>query len=260
MNTFKEKLRRGESITMIGNSIPSSYAAEMVASAGFDAVMIDLQHSAIGLHEVNDLARAVRAQGCAPVVRVAANEAWQITKVLDGGIDTIVAPMVNTAEECQKFISACYYTPLGDRSFGPYLGQVITRQSIQDYYAQTRDRLFPIAMIENEEGVRQAEKIMRTEGLGGIYIGASDLSISMGLDCVPDYRNAQLLDTVASLLALGARLGVPVGAFAPTLEDSMLLKSLGARIVWVGSDQGFIKAGCSARAQHYQESISMSRS
>lgn len=62
MTTLKARLRQGQAITMIGNSLPDTYAAEMVASAGFDAVMIDLQHSAIGLHEVNDLARAVRAQ------------------------------------------------------------------------------------------------------------------------------------------------------------------------------------------------------
>lgn len=62
MTTLKARLRQGQAITMIGNSLPDTYAAEMVASAGFDAVMIDLQHSAIGLHEVNDLARAVRAR------------------------------------------------------------------------------------------------------------------------------------------------------------------------------------------------------
>jgi len=252
MNTLKQRLGRGDSITMIGNSIPDTYAAEMVASAGFDAVMIDLQHSAIGLHEVNDLARAVRAQQCTPVVRVAANDPAQITKILDGGVDAIVAPMINSAEECRRFISACYYAPAGERSFGPYLGQVITRQNIQDYYAETRARLLPIAMIENEQGVAQAENIMRTEGLGAVYIGASDLSISMGLDCVPDYRDSRLLDPIVALIEMGARCGVPVGAFAPTLEDSLLLKSLGARILWVGSDQGFIKAGCAARSQQYR--------
>ncbi|ALX23002.1 aldolase [Bordetella pertussis] len=97
MTTLKARLRQGQAITMIGNSLPDTYAAEMVASAGFDAVMIDLQHSAIGLHEVNDLARAVRAQGCAPVVRVAANDPAAITKVLDGGVDAVVAPMINSA-------------------------------------------------------------------------------------------------------------------------------------------------------------------
>jgi 2-keto-3-deoxy-L-rhamnonate aldolase RhmA len=255
MMTLKERLSNGETITMVGNSIPSSYAAELVASAGFDAVMIDLQHSAIGLHQVNDLARAVRAQQCAPVVRVAANEPAQITKVLDGGVDAVVAPMVNSAEECRRFISACFYAPLGERSFGPYLGQVIHGQDIQTYYAQTRQRLLPIAMIENEEGVAQAERIMNTEGLGAVYVGASDLSISMGLDCVPDYRNSRLFDCVAGLIELGARCGIPVGAFAPTLEDSMLLKSVGARILWVGSDQGFIKAGCAMRAQEYRKAI-----
>ncbi|AOB24836.1 MULTISPECIES: HpcH/HpaI aldolase family protein [Bordetella] len=259
MTTLKARLRQGQAITMIGNSLPDTYAAEMVASAGFDAVMIDLQHSAIGLHEVNDLARAVRAQGCAPVVRVAANDPAAITKVLDGGVDAVVAPMINSAEACRQFISACYYAPLGDRSFGPYLGQVIQRQSIQDYYAQTRDRLLPIAMIENEEGVRQAERIMRTEGLGAIYVGASDLSIAMGMDCVPDYRNARLLDCIKGLIDLGERCGIPVGAFAPTLEDSLMLKSLGARILWVGSDQGFIKAGCAARAQQYHAESSPRR-
>ena len=255
MTTLKERLDRGESITMIGNSIPDTYAAEMVASAGFDAVMIDLQHSAIGLHEVNDLARAVRAQQCTPVVRVAANDPAQITKVLDGGVDAVVAPMINSADECRRFISACYYAPLGERSFGPYLGQVIRRQGIQDYYAGTRERLLPIAMIENEQGVAEAERIMRTEGLGAVYVGASDLSISMGLDCVPDYRNPRLRDCITGLIELGARCGIPVGAFAPTLEDSLLLKSLGARILWVGSDQGFIKAGCAARAQQYQAGV-----
>lgn len=102
-------------------------------------------------------------------------------------------------------------------------------------------------MIENEEGVRQAEQIMRTEGLGAIYVGASDLSIAMGMDCVPDYRNARLLDCIKGLIDLGERCGIPVGAFAPTLEDSLMLQSLGARILWVGSDQGFIKVGCAAK-------------
>lgn len=96
MTTLKARLRQGQAITMIGNSLPDTYAAEMVASAGFDAVMIDLQHSAIGLHEVNDLARGARP-GCAPVVRVAANDPAAITKVLDGGVDAVVAPMINSA-------------------------------------------------------------------------------------------------------------------------------------------------------------------
>lgn len=255
MTTLKQKLKNGEAITLIGNSIPDTYAAEMVASAGFDAVMIDLQHSAIGLHEVNDLARAVRAQRCEPVVRVAANNPAQITKVLDGGVDAIVAPMINSVDECRRFITACYYAPYGDRSFGPYLGQVIHGQSVQEYYAETRDRLLPIIMIENEEGVAQAEQIMRTEGLGGVYVGTSDLSISMGLDCVPDYKNPRLLERIVGLIETGTRCGIPVGAFAPTLEDSLMLRSLGARILWMGSDQAFIKSGCLARAQQYHASL-----
>ncbi|WP_353147499.1 aldolase/citrate lyase family protein [Pollutimonas bauzanensis] len=255
MTNLKKKLSEGHCITIIGNSVANSYASELVASSGFDAVMIDLQHSAIALADVNDLARAVRAQGATPIVRVTSNNAPEITKVLDGGVSAVIAPMVNDAQSCRQFVESCLYSPLGQRSFGPYLGQVIEQKGIEQYYNETTERTLPIAMIETDEGVENAEGIFSVPHLGAVYVGASDLSISLGLGCIPDYSNPALLERVVHLFEIGRKHGVAVGAYAPTLEDTIKLKKLGARLLWVGSDQGFIKEGVIRRTAAYQKAL-----
>jgi 2-keto-3-deoxy-L-rhamnonate aldolase RhmA len=246
MRTFQpgalsQKLRNGEAISIIGSAVPGTYLTEAMAAVGYDAVWLDLQHTQTDLSQLSDMARAVRVQGSAPMVRVAALDESIIGRIMDMGVWSIVCPMVSSPDHAETFVRACSYHPRGNRSWGPYLGTVAAGQSAADYFSRAEHDVVPIAMIETLEGLKNADAIMATPGLRGIYVGTSDLSIELGLGPVPDVKHPLLRGHLRDLIRIGQNHGVAVGGYAAAIADTIGLRADGARLLWAGSDHAFAR-------------------
>jgi 4-hydroxy-2-oxoheptanedioate aldolase len=203
--------------------LANTHSAEVMANVGFDWLCVDLQH---GLIEVGDLSRmlpAISTTETTPIVRVAGNDPKEIMKVLDTGAMGVIVPLVNYADEAAAAVSACRYPPDGTRSFGPIRASIYGGQG---YAAEANGEIVCIVMIETKEGLGNVEEIVATPGLGGVFIGPMDLSLSLGLPPSGDSEDPRIVAAVDTILSTCKRARVPVGIYAGDLE--VALKRLAA--------------------------------
>ena len=242
-NAALAKWRRGEPSVGAWLSVGNVHIAELVANAGFDWVVLDLQH---GLIEYGDLLRmlpAISTTETTPLVRVSGNNLPEINKVLDAGAMGVIVPLVNTAVQAAAAVSACRYPPDGTRSFGP------TRAALyggRNYAAEANGQIACIAMIETQEGLDNLEAIVSTPGLGGIYVGPSDLALSLGLPPRGDSDEPRHVAAVERILAACKRAKVPAGIHTGGLEWSRRRLAMGFDFVTLGSDIGFMMQAVTA--------------
>jgi 4-hydroxy-2-oxoheptanedioate aldolase len=205
-------------------------------------VCIDLQH---GLNDYDGMANALAAMagsGATPLVRVPWNEPGIIGRALDAGAAGVIIPMVNSVEEAQRAVSACYYWPAGARSFGPItLG---ARGGFAGIEA-ANDQVLCIPMIETREAVEQIDDILAVPGITAVYVGPADLAITYGLRPGLDQSdhdwNAGIAKVVASCVAHDVIAGVhSAGPLAATRGAQ------GFRMITVSSDLGAVAAGFAA--------------
>ncbi len=242
-NAALAKWRRGEPSVGAWLSVGNVHIAELIANAGFDWVVVDLQH---GLLEYGDLLRmlpAISTTETTPLVRVSGNSLPEINKVLDAGAMGVIVPLVNTAEQAAAAVSACRYPPDGTRSFGP------TRAALyggRNYAAEANGQIACIAMIETQEGLDNLEAIVSTPGLGGIYVGPSDLALSLGLPPRGDTDEPRHVAAVERILAACKRAKVPAGIHTGGLEWSRRRLAMGFDFVTLGSEIGFMMQSVTA--------------
>ena len=192
-NNLFELWKKNEPAINAWLSIPNSFTAEAVGKMGWDSVTIDMQHGQNDYISAIPMVQAISKSNAVPMIRVPWNEPGIIMKMLDLGVLGIIAPMINTKEDCEKFVSYCYYPPIGQRSFGPMRAQVVYGS---DYYQHANKNIVSLAMIETKEAVENLDSILSVPGLTGIYIGPADMSSSYGLPPKFDVREDPVFSNI----------------------------------------------------------------
>ena len=195
-------------------SLSNSFTAEAFGKMGWDSVTIDLQHGQNDYSSAIGMLQALSNGNSVPMTRVPWSEPGIIMKMLDLGVLGIIAPMINTKEDCEKFVSYCYYPPIGQRSFGPMRAQVVYGS---DYYQHANENIVSLAMIETKEAVDNLDDILSVPHLTGIYIGPADMSSSYGLPPKFDVRE----DPVFSNIKMIAKKEKEKGKIAGILNGSV---------------------------------------
>ncbi len=156
---------------------PSSFIPELLSAEGFDYVCVDCQHGLIDYNEMWPMLQALAGSDATPVVRVLSNDTAWIGKALDAGAEAIIVPMVNSRNDAEHAVAACRYAPEGVRSFGPVRAGLHLGTDPSDVNRE----VVCLVMIETVAAVEVAGDICATAGLDGVYVGPTDLAISMGL-------------------------------------------------------------------------------
>jgi 4-hydroxy-2-oxoheptanedioate aldolase len=177
-NAVKEKWRAGEVAYGAWLTIPSSVSAEAVAHQGFDWTCVDMQHGAIDYATALSMITAIDTTASIPFVRVPWNDFAVINRMLDAGAMGVIVPMVNDANQARDAVAACRYAPAGARSWGPVRAQYSVGP---DYFTRANDLVACIVMIETKEAVERLDEILEVPGVDAVYVGPSDLSITLGL-------------------------------------------------------------------------------
>ena len=191
-------------------TIPSAVSAEAAARAGFDYVCADNQHGVIDYETSTSLAHTILLGGSRPIARVPWNEPGIIGKMLDAGVEGVIVPMVNSAEEAAAVVRACRYPPLGARSYGPILAGL--RNS--SYASDANEIVAAIPMIETAEAVGHLDDILAVPGVNAIYVGPADLSLSLGLPPGNNDDRAEFTDALTTIVDACRRHGVVPGIHA----------------------------------------------
>jgi len=242
---LKARLKSGPAVGCHWLSLGSPAIAELAAEAGSDAIVIDTQH---GLWDRSSLEAAIGAvAGRVPVlVRVADQSDYAIGSALDAGAHGVIVPMVNTAAECAKAVSATQYPPHGHRSGGG-------ARTSADFaaYRAAAQHLVASVMIETAAAVEAAEAIAATPGLDMIFIGPGDLSLSLGSSQgQPDFEAA-----VDKVMAAGRAAGVPVGIFTTGLDQAVARARQGHCFVVAAYDVAINRGARAAHDRFHAEAV-----
>jgi 4-hydroxy-2-oxoheptanedioate aldolase len=223
-------------------AIPNGFSAEVMAAAGWDSVLVDLQHGIQDYQSMVQCFQAMQAHPVVPMVRVPWNEPGIVGKVLDAGAAGVVCPMVNTVEEARAFVAACRYPPQGRRSNGPIRAGLYT----EGYQKTANDEVLCIPMIETGEAVANLEAILDVPGIDAVYIGPSDLGFSLGLVPILDREEPQILEIYAKVVSETAKRGIAACLHCATPEYARRAIGMGFKLVTIGSDSTFVAAGARA--------------
>jgi 4-hydroxy-2-oxoheptanedioate aldolase len=179
-------------------AIPSPVTAEIMGRAGFDTVTVDLQHGLIDYQIALTMLQVLQGLPAPVMARVPWNEPGIIMKCLDAGFSGIICPMINTATDARRLVEAARYAPLGGRSFGPTRANLVHGPS----YARTANqKVLLLAMIETAEALSNLDEILKVEGIDGVYVGPSDLGLSLGFEPTLEPTASAVLDAISAIMS-----------------------------------------------------------
>ncbi|MFZ5549682.1 MAG: HpcH/HpaI aldolase family protein [Pseudomonadota bacterium] len=221
-------------------AIPNSFSAETMAHQGWDSLTIDLQHGVVDYQAMLTMLQAISTTPTVPVVRVPWLEPGIIMKTLDAGAYGVICPMVNTREDAQKFVAWSSYAPRGTRSFGPIRAFLYGGA---DYPTHADDTIVRFAMIETAQALDNLDAILSVEGLDAIYIGPSDLSLSLGCRPTFDDLDPKAAEAVDHIVARAKAHGVVAGIHNGGTAAALARIAKGFQFVTVSSDARLMAAG-----------------
>jgi 4-hydroxy-2-oxoheptanedioate aldolase len=221
-------------------AIPNGFSAETMAHQGWDSLTIDLQHGVVDYPAMVGMLQAISTTETVPVVRVPWLEPGILMKALDAGAYGVICPMVNSREDAERLVAYTHYAPRGMRSFGPVRASLYGGA---DYPKQANDTVVVFAMIETAAALERIDEILSVPGLDAIYIGPSDLSLSLGCTPVLDDIEPRAQAAVEHILARAQAHGVIAGIHNGTPETALKRIAMGFRYVTVSSDARLMAAG-----------------
>ncbi len=209
MNAIKDSIKSGR--TVVGTTVTPNVDVSILADAGYDFLLFDTQHSAWEIKQLQPSIQTMRGKQAAPLVRVAANQAYQICFALDAGARGIVVPMVNTSAEAEAAVRACRYFPLGNRSNAGVRGEWGEFKNYRDYLDTVNNELVIVPMIETNQSLENLDAIASVPGVDVLLIGPSDLSIELGVPL--DYSCDTYQRALDKIAAAAAKRGIAAGMY-----------------------------------------------
>jgi 2-keto-3-deoxy-L-rhamnonate aldolase RhmA len=238
MARVRDGINGGTLGTWIKLSSPES--VEIMAYAGFDFVVIDLEHTTLDLGAASTHIAMARALGVHPLVRVPDHGLSVIQRVLDAGAAGVVVPHVDTVEQARAVVRATCFPPRGDRGSGgtSRAGRwgLLPRA---DYLEYGNEQALCIVQLESEVAIRNTREILALDGIGAAFVGTADLAMSMGVAAGSDE-----VDRLAtSALAAAAAAGVPIGTASATIDQARAALARGYDYVVVSNDTSILASG-----------------
>lgn len=252
--TLKNKLKNNQlslgSWIMIGNSI----SVEVMALAGFEWLVIDIEHTSIDLESTQALITAIQAQGIQALVRVSKNEEVVIKRVLDIGADGIIVPMVCSKEDAIQAVNYAKYPPIGKRGVGLYRASGYGTQ-FEEYKKWVNEELVIIAQIEHIDAVKNIDEIIQVEGIDGTIIGPYDLSGSMG--CPGEFEREDVKSAVDTVLEKCKEHNMPSGFHVVDTNPETLKTKIdqGCTFIAYGIDYFFMRDAAISGMEKIKEGL-----
>jgi len=241
-NQFKQALNRDKPIFGLWQGIPDTSVAEIGAGAGFDWLLIDAEHGPFDLKSVMLHLQAVEPYPVSTIVRPAEGTTALIKRLLDVGAQTLLIPMVDTAEQAKQVVAAAKYPPTANWN------------RTTDYLDKANDEICVIAQIETLAGLKNIEEIVNIDGVDAVFIGPSDLSAAMGHIGNPSHP--EVVTAIEDAFKLILESGKQAGVLAVTKALADKYVQAGARFIGVGVDAALLANATHQLAAQYIEAAS----
>lgn len=249
LNRLKHRLATGETLYGCWVGMADAYAAEMAATCGFDWLLIDGEHAPNDLRSTMAQLAVIEPSASLPVVRLRDDDPARIKQALDAGAQSLLIPMIETAEQAARAVRATRYPPEGIRGVGSSLARASRFSAIPDYLTTANDQICLILQVESRAGLAALDDILALPGIDSVFIGPADLAADMGHlgDAGhPDVRSA-VLNALTRIAASGKAAGML------STEDAFIAEceKAGARFVGVGIDVLAYVGALRARARQF---------
>jgi len=239
-NTFKRALAEGRQQIGLWSSLSSNYTVEVIAGAGYDWILLDMEHSPNDLESLLSQLQAAAPYPAHPVVRVPWNDTVTIKRVLDVGAQSILIPYVSTIAEAKAAVAATRYPPVGVRGVAG-----TTRASrfgrVQGYAKKAHEEICVLVQVETRQALDNLEGICEVEGVDGVFIGPADLHASLGH--TGETSNPAVVPLMEEAMRRVRKAGRAPGYLSPVEADAKRMLSAGALFVAVGADIGLLARG-----------------
>ena len=241
---LRDKLDQGGMLITAWSTSPSEEMAGALARCPFDTVTVDMQHGAHTESTAFASARAIFAAGKPAILRIPVGRNDLASRALDMGFEAVIAPMINSVADARAFASAMKYPPVGERSWGPMKAlQMHASYSPESYFRSANGKTLSLAMIETRAAFAALDGILATDGIDGVFVGPSDLSISWSDGAGVDPRNEELQDVIATIGSRARQAGKFAAVFAVDPADVPRFGKMGYRLAALNTDPGIVHAG-----------------
>ncbi len=248
-NNFKHAINAGKTQIGLWVSIPSNYSTEVVAGAGFDWLLIDTEHSPADVETVLTQVQAASGYPVHPIVRIPWNDMVTIKRFLDIGVQTLLIPQVNSAEEAREAVNSTRFPTAGVRGVAG-TNRATRFGRIKNYFKKADEEICVLVQVESREALDEIEKIAAVEGVDGIFIGPADLHASFGM--VGERAHPDMMSTIDSAITRIAKAGKAPGILTDSEENARRWMKCGATFVAVGADVGLLARGADALAAKFR--------
>lgn len=253
INPFKKALAEQRLQLGLWLGLANETTAELCAGAGFDWLLVDGEHAPFDIPTIAAQLRALEASPSHAVVRPPIGEAWIIKQLLDIGAQTLLVPMVDTAEQARDLVRATRYPPHGIRGVGAALARASGYNRTSDYLTTANDEICLLVQVETRKGLSNIEDIAAIEGVDGIFIGPSDLAADMGHLGNPGHLDVQ--EAVRSGLERIIASGRAAGILTADEKLAQGYIQLGATFVAVGTDVTLLSRATADLAARYRSTL-----
>lgn len=252
INEFKTALANGTPQYGIWAGFATGYGAEITAGFGYDWMLIDGEHAPNTVPSILAQLQAVAPYSTAPVVRAVGHDPVLIKQLLDIGTQTLMVPMVETAEQAVALVRAMRYPPQGIRGVGGGLTRATRWDGVPNYLNIAHEQLSLIVQVESRAGVENITQIAAVDGVDAVFIGPADLSIGLGHAGNPSHPEVQqaIRHTVDATLAAGKACGI----LAPAEEDARRYQAWGCQFIAVAIDISLMRQAALATLARYRGS------
>jgi 4-hydroxy-2-oxoheptanedioate aldolase len=238
--SLRERLRRPEPLLVTFSIIPSVEIVELIALAGFDGVILDMEHGPYGTESLVPLIAAARARNIYAIARVRRNEASLIGAALDAGASGVLVPQVSSREEALAAVSAARFAPEGTRGANPWVrGADFSGRA--EWFGEANRDVAVLVMIEGKGGLAALTEILAVPSLDGVFLGPVDLSHSLG---VPgEVEHSRVVETMIAVVEQARARSLASAVFAASPESARTWRERGVGMIAVGVDAGHILTG-----------------
>lgn len=242
--SLSSRLRNGETILSAWSSLPEPMTVEVLARTAFDSVLMDMQHGGHDERSVLSSIGAVISAQKPALVRIPVGRFDMASRALDFGAEAVIAPMINSVEDAQKFAASVKYPPVGERSYGVFrpAADYGAAQS-DDFLTRTNRDTLAFAMIETREALDALDEILDVRGIDGVFVGPSDFSIAWSNGREVNASSESIVEPLAKIAKKAAAAGKFAAIYAPTAEFARRYIPLGYQLLTLSTDAGYMNIG-----------------
>ena len=252
-NPFKTALAAGQPRIGLWLSMADPYLAEAAATCGYDWLLIDGEHAPNDLRGMLGQLQAVAPYASQAVIRPVIGDTALIKQVLDIGAQTLLVPMVESAEQARQLVTAMHYPPKGIRGVGSALARASRWNSIPGYLDHADEQMCLLVQIENKEGLANLDEIVAVQGVDGVFIGPADLSAAMGHRGNPGHPEVQA--AIEDAIVRIGKAGKAAGILSADEKLARRYIELGAAFVAVGVDTTVLMRGLRELAGKFKGTV-----